>query len=226
MAGKKGGDGSKKAAGQARKADAAAKKTALEDAKKAAVEDDQWQKGAKNNSKKEAEAARKAEQARKKAEKDALLAEEEKELPTRAVPKNKKTAVKKTNRGLDDNVLAEFDLNDKKLHEGTARNVLDAIELLGLDTNSDEKADKHPERRLAAAYAMFEERRLQEMKDDGSSKGLRLSQRKVQIKKEFEKSPENPMNSELRVKHNATADEIREAKCEMKARIEARLAAD
>lgn len=52
MAGKKGSDNSKKAAGQARKADAAASKAAVENSKKAAVEDEEWSKGSKNNAKK------------------------------------------------------------------------------------------------------------------------------------------------------------------------------
>lgn len=52
MGGKKGSENSKKAAGQARKADTAAAKAAAEDAKKAAAADDKWQKGAKNTAKK------------------------------------------------------------------------------------------------------------------------------------------------------------------------------
>jgi hypothetical protein len=55
MGGKKRDDareGSKKAAGQARKADAAAAKASAEDAKRAAAEDSEWQKGAKNSAKK------------------------------------------------------------------------------------------------------------------------------------------------------------------------------
>ncbi|KAJ3514711.1 hypothetical protein NM208_g15037 [Fusarium decemcellulare] len=51
MAGKK-GDNSKKAAGNARKAEAAAQKAAVEDARREAAEDEKWQKGSKNNSKK------------------------------------------------------------------------------------------------------------------------------------------------------------------------------
>lgn len=51
MAGKK-GENSKKVAGNARKADAAAKKAAEQDAKVAAIEDEKWNKGAKSNSKK------------------------------------------------------------------------------------------------------------------------------------------------------------------------------
>ncbi|KAI5917081.1 DUF1014-domain-containing protein [Camillea tinctor] len=223
MAGKKGVDNSKKAAGQARKAEAAANKAATETAKKAAVEDAEWSKGAKNNSKKEAEAAKKAEQARKKAERDTLLADEEKTQPSRAAPKNKKTAVKKTGRGLGD-ALEQLDLNDNKLQEGSARNITDAIDLLGLDIPSDTKVDKHAERRVKAAYAAFEERRLIEMSHDGSGKHLRLSQKQEQIRKEFKKSPENPLN-QLHVQHNASQAEIQAAKEREKDSAEARLVA-
>ena len=52
----------------------------------------------------------------------------------------------------------------------------------------------HPERRFKAAFAAFEERRLDEMKDE---KGLRRQQKVEQIRKEFEKSPENPFNQSL-----------------------------
>lgn len=54
MGGKKGGAGenSKKAQGQARKADAAAAKGRQAAAEKEAVEDAKWQKGGKDNSKK------------------------------------------------------------------------------------------------------------------------------------------------------------------------------
>lgn len=45
-------ENSKKVAGNARKAEAAAKKSAVEDAKREAAEDEKWSKGSKNNSKK------------------------------------------------------------------------------------------------------------------------------------------------------------------------------
>lgn len=51
MAGKK-GENSKKAAGNARKADVAAQKAAVEDLKKEAAEAADWQKGSKSNAKK------------------------------------------------------------------------------------------------------------------------------------------------------------------------------
>ncbi|OTB08134.1 hypothetical protein M426DRAFT_317234 [Hypoxylon sp. CI-4A] len=225
MAGKKGGDSSKKAAGQARKAEAASQKNAAEDAKKAAVEDVEWEKGSKNNSKKESQAAKKAEQAAKKAERDAALAEEEKSLPSRATPKNAKTAVKKTRRGID-NALAETSLNDKlpTLDVTGIEDGIDALDI-ALGGPPDVKVDKHAERRVGAAYKAFEARRLEEMEEDGSGKGLRLSQKKKQIMTEFKKSPENPLNN-VHVEHNATRDEIREIRERERAKTEARLTAE
>jgi hypothetical protein len=53
MAGKKAaGENTKKAAGNAKKAEVAAQKAAQENTKKAAAEDEEWGKGAKSNAKK------------------------------------------------------------------------------------------------------------------------------------------------------------------------------
>jgi hypothetical protein len=52
MAGKQKGDNSKKVAGNARKAEAAAQKQAAEDSRQEAAEADKWNKGAKSNAKK------------------------------------------------------------------------------------------------------------------------------------------------------------------------------
>ncbi|OTB19949.1 hypothetical protein K445DRAFT_313742 [Daldinia sp. EC12] len=225
MAGKKGSDNSKKAAGQARKAQTAANKAAAENAKKAAEEDADWAKGAKNNSKKEAQEAKKAEQARKKAEKEALAAEEEKSLPSRAGPKNSKTAVKKTNRGIDGALsgLPAADDKNTEYHASGTDDILDLLE--GLLLNSSEvKVDKHVTRRIKAAYTAFEERRLKEMKEDGTIKVLRFTQRKEQLAKEFLKSPENPYNSSVHISHNATKEEIKEAQEQELARRQAQFA--
>ncbi|KAI1386381.1 uncharacterized protein F4822DRAFT_409919 [Hypoxylon trugodes] len=220
MAGKKGGENTKKAAGQARKAQAAADKAAAEDQKKAAAEDAEWDKGSKNNSKKEAQAAKKAEQAKKKAERTAALAEEEESLPSRAGPKNAKTAVKKTRRGID-SALTETDDN-KKAPELSGSGLDNALAVLSVDdSKSDVKIDRHADRRVKAAYTAFEERRLQEMKEDGSGKGMNYGSKKEKIWKEFKNSPENPARNQLAVKHNATKEEIAELKEQEKARLEA-----
>ena len=69
----------------------------------------------------------------------------------------------------------------------------------------------------------FEKRRLQEMMDDGSGAGLRLKQRQERVRKEFEKSPENPYN-QVNATFNSTQDELREAAQGMRDDLESRLA--
>ncbi|KAJ6444511.1 ubiquitin-conjugating enzyme [Purpureocillium lavendulum] len=217
MAGKK-GENSKKVAGNARKADAAAQKAAQAEAKQEAADAEKWQKGSKSNAKKEAEEAKKAEAARKKAEKDALLKEEEANTPGRAEPKKSKAPVKKS-RGLDLSQL-EGDGPSTALNATGIDNALDA---LSLTTGGDDgKVDKHPERRFAAAFAKYEERRLAEMKADGSGTGLRLDQRKQRIRKEFDKSPENPFN-QVTAAYNATRGDVEQIKAHEKSKIEKRL---
>jgi len=175
---------------------------------------------------------KKAEAARKKAEKDDLLAEEEKAL--RATPKgaNAKTATKKT-RGLDlsaldadnaDSTLASSSSSSSSkavpaaLNATGIDNALDALDLTS--SNPAEKLDRHPERRFKAAYAAFEARRLPEL--EGEMKGLRRQQRVDLVRKEFEKSPENPFN-QVSARFDSTRDEIREIKAMEREKTEARL---
>ncbi|KAF4345324.1 DUF1014 domain protein [Fusarium beomiforme] len=216
MAGKK-GENSKKVAGNARKAEAAAQKQAANDARQEAAEEEKWSKGAKNNSKKEAQAAKAAEAERKKAEKVALQAEDDANTPGKA-PKKSKAPVKKS-RGLD---LSQLDDDDKPstISASGIDNALDALSLTG--GKDDGKVDRHPERRYPAAYAKYEERRLEEMKKDGSGVGLRLDQRKTRIRKEFEKHPDNPFN-QVTASYNATREDLATIRAQEKAKIEQRL---
>ncbi len=163
---------------------------------------------------------KKQEAARKKAEKDALLAAEE--SASRATPKNSKSAVKKT-RGLD---LAQLDAEPSRsspsanlaLHASGIENALDALALTS--DNAVDKVDRHPERRFKAAYAAYEARRLPELEQE--QKGLRRQQRIDAIRKEFEKSPENPFN-QVNARFDSTREEIREIKDAERGKIEARL---
>lgn len=61
------------------------------------------------------------------------------------------------------------------------------------------------------------------MEADGSGKGLRLNQRKDQLRKEFEKSPDNPFN-QVAASYNATREELAEVRQKERAKIEGRLA--
>ncbi|KAI4797602.1 hypothetical protein E4T45_11766, partial [Aureobasidium sp. EXF-8846] len=161
-------ENSKKAAGNAKKAEVAAQKQAAENQKKAKVEEQEWSKGAKDSSKAAAAADKKAEADRKKAEKAALLAEEDASLPSKKTG-NAKTAQKKS-RGLD---LSGLD-GPSSLSSLSATGIDNALDALSLTAGSSDKIDRHPERRFKAAYTQFEERRLEEMKDE---KGLRRQQK-------------------------------------------------
>ncbi|OJJ50056.1 hypothetical protein ASPZODRAFT_59646 [Penicilliopsis zonata CBS 506.65] len=220
MGGKKPTENSKKAAGNARKADAAAQKKAVEDSKKAAEEDAKWSKGSKSNAKKDDAEAKRADAARKKAERDALLAAEEASQPAKAKGANAKTAQKKTRGTLDLSQLDDAPAGRKgtTLNASGIDNALDALSLTG-STNND-KIDRHPERRFKAAYAAYEARRLPEIEEE--YKGLRRQQRIDIIKKEFEKSEENPFN-QAHVAFDASREEIAAVKDAERKKVEARL---
>jgi hypothetical protein len=149
-----------------------------------------------------------------------MLAEEEKNTPGRTAPKNAKSAVRKT-KGLD---LAQLDEDGSGgLSALSASGIDNALDALSLTSKTDAKVDRHPERRFKAAYAAFEERRLAEMESDGSGKGLRLNQKKEKIKKEFERSPENPFN-QLSARYDASKEELAQLKEQERSKIENRLA--
>lgn len=52
--------------------------------------------------------------------------------------------------------------------------------------------DRHPEKRMKAAYRAFEEAQLPRLKADNPN--LKLSQLKQILFKEWQRSPENPQN--------------------------------
>ena len=71
---------------------------------------------------------------------------------------------------------------------------MNCLHLFSLNDNS-AAVDKHPEKRLKAAYQEFENARLPQLKAENP--GLRLSQLKQMIWKEWTKSPDNPLNKKL-----------------------------
>jgi hypothetical protein len=154
-----------------------------------------------------AAAEKQAEAARKKAEKDALLKEEEASLPSKPT---KGKAPPKKSKGLD---LSGLDApSSKKELALNATGIDNALDALSLTTDNKEKIDRHPERRFKAAYTQFEERRLEELKDE---KGLRRQQKIDQIRKEFEKHPDNPFN-QVAASYNMSKEEIAELRDQQK----------
>jgi len=75
----------------------------------------------------------------------------------------------------------------------TASGVDDATNLLkNLRTGEEPAVDAHPERRRKAAFKDYEEREIPRIREENP--GLKLSQIKEIIFKNWQKSPENPMN--------------------------------
>lgn len=70
-----------------------------------------------------------------------------------------------------------------------ARTIEDAIAVL---STGPEDLDRHPERRMKAAFAAYEEVNMPRLKKENPN--MRLSQLKQQLKKEWTKAPENPLN--------------------------------
>ncbi|KAI9825703.1 MAG: hypothetical protein M1832_001047 [Thelocarpon impressellum] len=226
MAGKK-GENSKKAAGNAKKTEAAAQKAAVQDAAASRAEEDEWGKGAKSSAKKDAAEAKKAEAARKKAEKDALLKEEEATLKAAKPSGGPKTATKKT-RGtldlgaLDDPPTAAASSSSADAAALNATGIDNALDALTLTSAGPATVERHPERRFKAAYAAFEARRLPELEAAGETRGLRRQQRIELVKREFDKSPENPFN-QASARFDASKDEVRDIARREREGVEARL---
>ncbi|EEQ89721.2 uncharacterized protein BDCG_04841 [Blastomyces dermatitidis ER-3] len=227
MAGKKGGENTKKAAGNARKAEAAAQKEAAANARKAEEEAREWSKGAKSSAKKEQAETKKAEAARKKAEREAQLAAEEASLPSKPKGAGAKSASKKNLPRAGTLDLSQLDADEKPTGHKKATPALNAtgidnaLDALSLTTSSETtKIDRHPERRFKAAYAAFERRRLPEIEQE--QPGLRRQQRIEVVRKEFEKSEENPFN-QATVAFDATREEVMAVKEAERRKIEGRL---
>ena len=62
-------------------------------------------------------------------------------------------------------------------------------------SEKDSALDKHPEKRMKAAFKAYEEVNLPRLKEEHPN--LRLSQIKQILKKDWMKSPENPMVQRL-----------------------------
>ena len=71
----------------------------------------------------------------------------------------------------------------------------EAITLLENITATEPAVDRHPERRLKATFEAFEAARLPSLKNEYPN--MRLSQLRQMIRKEWQRSPENPLNQRV-----------------------------
>jgi len=207
--GKKMGENSKAVEAREKKNEKATKE---KNAKDAATEDAKWADdgNGKLNKKEEAERKRLETLARKK-ERDDLLAEETQANTPKVKPPPEKMTQNQirqeklkrmeanakaaaANKELETHLSAPLqeNINRVELEGDTASSVTEAIAVLAVA--GEEAADKHPEKRMKAAYLEFEERRLPELKEE--NKSLKLSQLKQMIFKEWQKHPDNPHNKQ------------------------------
>jgi hypothetical protein len=111
--------------------------------------------------------------------------------------------------------------DNKKLTTLNASGIDNALDALSLTTPSQtQQIERHPERRFKAAFAAYQDRRLPEL--EAENPGLRRNQRIELLRKEFEKSPENPFN-QVSVKFDAGRDEVKEVKRQVQEGVEGRL---
>lgn len=202
------GENSKAVAARARKAaakEAENTKKALEAEEKAWHDDDKQL--LKKKQKQEEIDRKRQQQLEKKAEVKALL---EKEMATIKIggkqPVSKTTraeivaATEKRNqvamKKKEDEKPIEENLNRLTIEGETAHGIDEALSVL---STKEQEIDRHPEKRVKAAYASFEERMMPIIKDQNPT--LRLSQLKQILKKEWMKSPENPLNQKLLLNH-------------------------
>ncbi|XP_058246752.1 coiled-coil domain-containing protein 124 isoform X1 [Hemibagrus wyckioides] len=200
------GENSKSAAARARKADA---KAAADAKKQQELEDALWQESDKHvlkkGQRKDEREKKRLDALERKRENQRLLDEEDSKLKgkqsreklakvTRAqIEQNldREQALKETEKKVEKSHLEtplEENINHIIPEEDSARTIEDAIAML----STKEDLDRHPERRMKAAYTVFEEANMSRLKMENPN--MRLSQLKQQLKKEWAKSPENPLN--------------------------------
>lgn len=199
------GENSKAVAARARKAaakEAENTKKALEAEEKAWQDDDKQV--LKKKQKQEELEKKRQQQLEKKAEVKALL---EKEMATIKVGGKQPTT--KVNRGeiipilekrtqvavpkkREEEKPIEENLNRLSIEGESAHGIDEALSIL---CTKDPDIDRHPERRVKAAYTSFEKRMMPIIKDQNPT--LRLSQLKQILRKEWMKSSENPLNQKL-----------------------------
>jgi chromosome segregation ATPase len=164
---------------------------------------------AKKLEKKQEEERKKAEALRKKAEAKALLEQEEAELKKACVAKiplakksqyeiEKEVAQRNKNieninnppKAREPKVIPlEENINHLMADVEVASNIDQAISVLKVSESED---DRHPEKRMKAAFKAYEDTEIPILKAQNPS--LKLSQLKQMVFKNWQKSPENPLN--------------------------------
>lgn len=210
------GENSKAATARARKAEAKAQADAR---KQKEIEDALWEDNDKHvmrkEQRKEDKEKRRLEALERKKENQRLLDEEDARIKGRAAKEAAAAAAaaaaKVTRAQIEETLRKEHEQKPQEVkekekshlempleenvnriipEEGSveARTIEDAIAVL----STKEDLDRHPERRMKAAFTAYEEVNMPRLKVENPN--MRLSQLKQLLKKEWTKSPDNPLN--------------------------------
>ncbi|RKP02371.1 hypothetical protein CXG81DRAFT_10857 [Caulochytrium protostelioides] len=218
------------AAANERKAAQAADKASQKAAQMERTEAEQWSQGAKGASKKKQddEAKRQEALARKK-EREAMLAAEEAKLPAAKKAEKPAPLVKGAAKAAAARTakVESFQAANKPVESFGASGIDDALALLDIvgkpkaaTGGSQDALDRHPERRVKAAYAQWEETAMAALKAE--QPGLRLSQYKQLLAKQWKKAPENPLN-QAHISYDTKRDEARDLVARQKSEVLDRL---
>ncbi|CAG9531408.1 unnamed protein product [Cercopithifilaria johnstoni] len=208
------GENTKAVAARARKE--AAKKEEVEKRKKA-EEDAYWQDDDKNVTRKQQrkeEAERKRMEALQRKHENRLAHDEEmkafsgkavgpSKITQAAIEANKRAEEERRREEERERLLKEqrLEAKEEEIEENvnqlevegeTAHTVTEAINILSVGKPI---IDRHPEKRVKAAYQEFEEKMLPRLREEYPT--YRLSQLKQVLKKQWQKSPENPLNQRI-----------------------------
>lgn len=153
----------------------------------------EWEIGAKDNRKQDEAERIKLEKQTRKNKIKALVEAEEAEL-SRLKPSSKKTKESKISFS-NQNVKITLENDDdlKKDSEKVLESDSETIKTDSSMSKAKSKIEKHPEKRMKAAYTIFEEKELPKLREENPS--LKMSQLRQMLSKLWKKSLENPINN-------------------------------
>lgn len=214
--GKKFGTNTKAEEGRARKAEAKEQLKEKNLKAKEKLEEKKWSEGVRDDSKRQEEEAKRLEKLIKKQEKKEIEDREAQELTKYKASSNKSKSKDITPEPVFKSKSAQWTLslsNDgdqsssESIEKFSASNLDDALLLLestNISSTSLNNVEKHPERRMKAAFCAFEGREMPKLRAENPT--LKHSQLLERLHKMWKKSPENPFN-QLHVAHNLTQEE-------------------
>lgn len=208
---KKFGINSKAEEGRAKKAEVKVKEKQKFRQDKEKIEEKIWSEGTKDEAKRQQEEAKRLEKLIKKQERKEMEENESKELEKYKASSNKTKSNLKDSEPLLRSKPLNWSLSissdgvgsSETISEFTASNMDDALLLLESTniSSSSLSVEKHPERRMKAAFSIFEAREMPILRTEYPS--LKHSQLLERLFKMWKKSPENPFN-QLHVSHNVS----------------------